>query len=156
MDSPVIHLKDVRKSYGSVHAVRGIRLNVPAQSVYGFLGPNGAGKTTTIRLLLGLQKPDDGRIDLFGRPLATERLSLLARVGSLVDTPSLYTHLTGRENLEVHRRLLALPKSSIDDALDTVNLSSAADRIVRHYSHGMRQRLGMATALLGQPELLVL
>ena len=154
--APVINLNDVWKSYGSVLAVRGVSLTVPPQSVYAFLGPNGAGKTTTIRVLLGLQQPDSGAVHLFGSPLATERLSLLRRVGSLVDTPSLYTHLTGRENLEVHRRLMGLPPSCIDEALDGVNLSSVADRVVRHYSHGMRQRLGMATALLGQPELLVL
>jgi lantibiotic transport system ATP-binding protein len=156
MGFPVIYLDDVWKSYGNVRAVRGIRLSVPQQSVYGFLGPNGAGKTTTIRLLLGLQRPDKGSINLFGKSLAAERLTILRRVGSLVDTPSLYTHLSGRENLEIHRRLLALAKSSIVEALEAVNLTSVADRLVRHYSHGMRQRLGMAIALLGRPELLVL
>jgi ABC-2 type transport system ATP-binding protein len=156
MRSPVIQLKDVHKSYGKIHAVKGLSLRVPSQSVYGFLGPNGAGKTTTIRLILGLQRPDAGEIDLFGQPIATHRIALLRRVGSLVDTPSLYSHLTGRENLEVHRRLLALDKASIHEALATVGLSSAADRLVRHYSHGMRQRLGVAIALLGRPELLVL
>jgi lantibiotic transport system ATP-binding protein len=156
MGFPVIYLDDVWKSYGKVRAVRGIRLSVPQQSVYGFLGPNGAGKTTTIRLLLGLQRPDNGTIELFGEALSAKRLTLLRRIGSLVDTPSLYMHLTGRENLEVHRRLLALPMPSINEALETVNLLSVADRLVREYSHGMRQRLGMAIALLGKPELLVL
>jgi lantibiotic transport system ATP-binding protein len=156
MGSPVIKLNDVQKSYGKIHAVKGLSLRVPSQSVYGFLGPNGAGKTTTIRLILGLQRPTAGEIDLFGQPITTHRITLLRRVGSLVDTPSLYSHLTGRENLEVHRRLLALDKSSIHEALETVGLPSAADRLVRHYSHGMRQRLGVAIALLGSPELLVL
>jgi ABC-2 type transport system ATP-binding protein len=152
----VIRLEKVSKSYGEVHAVRDLSLMVPQQSVYGFLGPNGAGKTTTIRMMLGLHRLDRGSIELFGRRLVEERVSLLKRVGSLVDAPSVYSHLTGRENLEAHRRLLALPKSSIDEALATVNLASVADRLVRHYSHGMRQRLGMALALLGDPELLVL
>jgi ABC-type multidrug transport system ATPase subunit len=156
MGLPVIELHNVSKSYGKLHAVRDLTLMVPKQSVYGFLGPNGAGKTTTIRLLLGLQQVDAGNIALFGRPLTQDRISLLCRVGSLVDSPSLYMHLTGAENLEVHRRLLALPKSSIADALAMVNLSSVAGRLVRHYSHGMRQRLGMAMALLGNPELLIL
>jgi ABC-2 type transport system ATP-binding protein len=152
----VVRLDKISKSYGDVHAVRELGLTVPPQSVYRFLGPNGAGKTTTIRIMLGLQKPDRGRVELFARPLMAERIPLLRRIGSLVDAPSLYTHLTGRENLEAHRRLLALPKPSIDNALAVVNLVPVADRVVRHYSHGMRQRLGMALALLGDPELLVL
>jgi ABC-type multidrug transport system ATPase subunit len=125
--------------------------------VYGFLGPNGAGKSTTIRLVLGLQRPNRGAISLFGRPLARERIALLRRIGSLVESPSLYFHLTGRENLEVHRRLLGLSsKRCIDEALDTVDLLSVADRLVRNYSSGMKQRLGLAQALLGNPELLLL
>jgi ABC-2 type transport system ATP-binding protein len=156
MAVPVIRLDRISKSYGEVHAVRDLSLTVPPQSIYGFLGPNGAGKTTTIRMMLALQQPDRGSVELFGRPLVEERLPLLRRIGSLVDSPSLYTHLTGRENLEAHRRLLALPKSFIDDALATVNLASVADRLVRHYSQGMRHRLGMALALLGNPKLLVL
>jgi ABC-2 type transport system ATP-binding protein len=156
MGTAVIKLDQICKSYGEVHAVRDLSLSVPPQSVYGFLGPNGAGKTTTIRLLLALLQPDRGGIELFGRSLQQERIAILRRVGSLVDAPSLYSHLTGRENLEAHRRLLALQKSSIDNALNTVNLASVADRLVTHYSHGMRQRLGMALALLGDPELLIL
>lgn len=124
--------------------------------MYGFLGPNGAGKSTTIRMLLGLQRPDRGTISLFGRPLERERVALLARIGSLVESPSLYLHLTGRENLEIHRRLLGLPKGAIDAALETVDLLPVAGRIVRKYSSGMKQRLGLAQALLGKPELVLL
>ncbi|HEY6305786.1 MAG TPA: ABC transporter ATP-binding protein [Candidatus Angelobacter sp.] len=131
-------------------------MSVPSQSVYGFLGPNGAGKSTTIRMVLGLQRANRGSISLFGRPLAAERISLLRRIGSLVESPSLYMHLTGRENLEVHRRLLGLAKGAIDEALKTVDLLAVADRLVRNYSSGMKQRLGLAQALLGNPELLVL
>jgi lantibiotic transport system ATP-binding protein len=151
-----IRVEEVWKTYGDMAAVRGLSLSVPAQSVYGFLGPNGAGKSTTIRMVLGLQRPDRGTISLFGRPLARERIALLRRIGSLVESPSLYLHLTGRENLEVHRRLLGLPARVIDEALEAVELSPVASRLVRNYSSGMKQRLGLAQALLGNPELLLL
>jgi lantibiotic transport system ATP-binding protein len=151
-----IQIRDVWKSYGAVSAVCGLSLNVPPRSVYGFLGPNGAGKSTTIRIVLGLQRPDRGSVHLFGLALAENRLALLRRIGSLVESPSLYGNLTGRENLEVHRRLLALPIRAIDEALDIVDLLPAADRVVRGYSSGMKQRLGLAQALLGNPELLLL
>jgi ABC-2 type transport system ATP-binding protein len=154
--TPPLQADQVWKSYGTIPAVRGLNLLVPAGAVYGFLGPNGAGKSTTIRMILGLQRPDRGRILLFGRPVEDDRLKLLARVGSLVESPSLYLHLTGHENLEIHRRLLNASGRAISDALDTVGLSYAADRIVRNYSTGMKQRLGLAQALLGNPELLLL
>ena len=153
---PLINIQGVWKSYGKTAAVCGLSLSVPVHSIYGFLGPNGAGKSTTIRMILGLQRPDRGRISLFGRPLGPQRTAVLARIGSLVESPSLYPNLTGRENLEVHRRLLDAPKTAIDEALKTVDLISAADQIVRGYSSGMRQRLALAQALLGNPELLVL
>lgn len=153
---PLVRIEDVWKSYGNTAAVRGLSLRVPTRSVYGFLGPNGAGKSTTIRMILGLQRPDRGRISLFGRAIGAGRTTLLARIGSLVESPSLYPHLTGRENLEVHRRLLSVAKPAIDKALGTVGLIPAADRVVRGYSSGMKQRLGLAQALLGDPELLLL
>jgi ABC-2 type transport system ATP-binding protein len=157
----VISLENVWKAYGKVVAVSGLSLAVPPRSVYGFLGPNGAGKSTTIRMILGLQRPDRGAIRLFGNPADSCGTAVLARIGSLVESPSLYLHLTGRENLEVHRRLLgapksAIPKSIIDEALEIVGMIPAADRVVREYSSGMKQRLGIAQALLGRPELLVL
>ncbi len=124
---PPVQVDNVWKSFGSVAAVSGLCLAVPAQSVYGFLGPNGAGKSTTIRIILGLQRPDRGTVTLFGRPQKTEAIETLRRIGSLVESPSLYSHLTGRENLEIHRRLLSLPKASIDDALETVDLLSVGD-----------------------------
>jgi ABC-type multidrug transport system ATPase subunit len=155
METPV-RIESVWKTFGSTAAVRGLSLSVPPQSVYGFLGPNGAGKSTTIRMILGLQRPDRGSISLFGRPLAKERLAALRRIGSMVESPALYPHLTGRENLEVHRRLLDLPKAAIDQALETVDLLAVGDRLARHYSSGMKQRLGLALAMLGSPELLLL
>jgi lantibiotic transport system ATP-binding protein len=152
----LIEIDGIWKSYGKTPAVCGLTLSVPAHSIYGFLGPNGAGKSTTIRMILGLQRPDRGRVSLFGKPLGPQRSTVLACMGSLVESPSLYPNLTGRENLEVHRRLLDAPKAAIDEVLETVDLISAAGQIVRGYSSGMRQRLGLAQALLGNPELLVL
>jgi ABC-type multidrug transport system ATPase subunit len=151
-----IRVEGVWKTYGTRAAVRGLNLSVSPQSVYGFLGPNGAGKSTTIRMILGLQQPDRGLISLFGHPIKAQRIALLRRIGSLVESPSLYMHLTGRENLEVHRRLLSIPKRTINDALEIVDLLSVADRLVKNYSSGMKQRLGLAQALLGNPELLLL
>ena len=106
--------------------------------------------------MLGLQRPTRGRVWLFDRPLDGERVALLRRVGSLVESPSVYLDLTGRENLDVHRRLLGIPKASSDEALERVGLVSIANRLVRNYSSGMKQRLGLAQALLGGPELLLL
>jgi ABC-type multidrug transport system ATPase subunit len=107
-------------------------------------------------MVLGLQRPSQGTISLFGRPLEAERIALLRRIGSLVESPSLYLHLTGRENLEVHRRLLGVSPPAVDEALETVDLMPVAGRLVRNYSSGMKQRLGLAQALLGNPQLLVL
>ncbi len=154
-DTPLI-VSDVWKSFGPIPAVRGLSLSVPVGSVYGFLGPNGAGKSTTIRMILGLQMPDRGTVRVFGQATDRQGVGFLRRIGSLVEAPSLYPHLTGRENLEVHRLLLDLPKRAIDAALDTVGLHSSADQLVRGYSSGMKQRLGLAQALLGEPELLLL
>ncbi len=134
-------------------AVDRLDLSVERGSVYGFLGANGAGKTTTIRLLLGLIRPSRGDIRLFGAKFA--RASLV-RVGALVESPALHPHLTGRENLEVIRRLTGRPRAAVDQALETVRLNGAASKKVAAYSLGMRQRLGLALALLGEPELLIL
>jgi lantibiotic transport system ATP-binding protein len=144
------------RRFGSRLAVDSLDLQVPAGCVCGFLGPNGAGKTTTIRLLLGLLTPTAGTILLDGQVLTREHPELRRWTGSLVESPSLYPHLTGRENLEVFRRLLGLTVTQIDEALALVQLASDANRRVRTYSLGMRQRLGLALALLGNPKLLVL
>ncbi len=154
--TPVIQLDSVWKSYVKVPALRGLSLCVPQQSIYGFLGPNGAGKSTTIRLILGLQRPDRGTLTVLGKRPGVEISSVLGRIGSLVEAPSLYPNLTGREHLEVHRRLLGAPRACIEEALRSVDMTAAAGHLVRGYSTGMRQRLGIAQALLGNPELLVL
>ncbi|MBI3110730.1 MAG: ATP-binding cassette domain-containing protein [Ignavibacteriales bacterium] len=156
MNHTALETVGLTRSFGGLIAVNNIHLNVEAGSVFGFLGPNGAGKTTTIRIVLGLIKPDRGRVMLFGQDLSSHRLSILGRVGALVETPSLYNHLTGFENLEVTRRLLGCPKENIENALEIVKLTEAAHRLVREYSLGMRQRLGLALALLNRPEILIL
>ena len=144
--------------------VHDLDLSVPAGAIYGFLGPNGAGKTTTIRLLLGLLRQDDREVHLLGEPLTPRHRGALARVGALVEHPSLYPHLDGRANLEVTRRLLGLPASRVDEVLERIGLAGDAHgtytvaqaKRVRDYSLGMRQRLGIGLALLGRPKLLVL
>ncbi len=150
---PVIETENLSRRFGEVRAVDGLAMRVERGAVYGFLGANGAGKTTTIRMLLGLIRPHAGAVRLFGAPF---RRASLARVGALVETPSLYPHLTGRENLEIARRLTGRAAKDVDRAIETVRLAHAAGRLAGGYSLGMRQRLGLALALLGDPELLVL
>lgn len=152
----IIETEKLTRCFGDVLAVEQVDLQVPLGSVYGFLGPNGAGKTTTIRMLLGLITPHRGYIRLFGMPFTRRNWSVLARVGSLVESPSLYPNLTGRENLEACRRLVNAPKKNIDEALESVKLTRDANRLVKGYSQGMRQRLGIALALLNKPVLLIL
>lgn len=156
MSNLVIQTSDLTRRFGDLRAVDNLELQVPAGSIYGFLGPNGAGKTTTIRMLLGLIRPNTGKVLLFGEPMRSKRLANLRRVGALVESPSLYPNLTGRENLEVTRRLTGGTREQISHVLHLVRLEQAADRLVRGYSSGMRQRLGLALALLNWPELLIL
>lgn len=156
MGALAIETASLTRRFDNIVAVRDLNLTVSEGSVYGFLGPNGAGKTTTIRMLLGLIRPNDGEINLFGASLASRRRAVLARIGSMVESPSLYPHLTGRENLEVTRRLLGVSRGQIDRALSIVKLEQDAGRLVKGYSLGMRQRLGLAIALLNNPALLIL
>ncbi|MBE3575102.1 MAG: ATP-binding cassette domain-containing protein [Firmicutes bacterium] len=151
--SYAVETVELTKSYGSHKAVDGLNLQVPTGSVYGLLGPNGAGKTTTLKLITGLLRPGQGAVQLFGKPW---QRAALARVGALIETPALYPNLTGAENLEVHRRLLGLPRQRIDEVLGQVGLQDAAGKRAGAYSLGMKQRLGIAIALLGSPELLIL
>lgn len=131
-------------------------LNVPAGSIYGFLGPNGAGKTTTLRLILGLLKIQQGNIELFGTSLRQNRISILKKTGSLIEQPSIYGHLTGKENLEIFRLTFGLQKTDIDRVLHIVGLQNAASKKTKAYSLGMKQRLSIAIALLHNPDLLIL
>jgi ABC-2 type transport system ATP-binding protein len=145
------------RRFGPVQAVRNLSIAVPEASVYGFLGPNGAGKTTTIRLVLGLIRADAGEVTIFGsHPRGSERAKTLGRVGALVETPSFYAHLSGRDNLRICAKLIGARPAAIDRVLSTMDLQGAAARPVRDYSLGMKQRLGIAMALLGEPALLIL
>lgn len=145
------------KRYGSETCVDHLALKVPQGAVYGFLGPNGAGKTTTLKMLLGLVHPSAGSVRLLGHELTPRtRLAVLREVGSLIESPSYYGHLTARENLEIVRRLRGLPAEEIDEALRTVRLDGQVKKPVNHFSLGMKQRLGIAAALMGRPRLLLL
>ena len=151
-----IETEALGRRYRDGTGVHDLALAVPRGAVYGFLGANGAGKTTTIRLLLGLLRRDAGRIMLLGTPFDDAHRGVLAQVGALVESPALYPHLDGEANLEVTRRLLGLPHARIHAVLDRVGLLHARHKRVREYSLGMRQRLGIALALLASPQLLVL
>lgn len=142
--------------YGITVVLHSLSLRVPRGTIFGFLGPNGAGKTTAIRLFLGLLPPISGEIRLFDQPLAGALPAILSRVGSLIEQPSLYDHLTGRENLEIIRRLKGLERRDADNVIAALEMSDYAAALVREYSRGMRQRLGIAIALLGRPELVLL
>lgn len=152
----IIETKNLCKQFGKEAAVTDLNMKIRKGEIYGFLGPNGAGKTTTIRMILGLMKPTSGSVHVFQKDLRRERMQILKKVGSLVENPSYYPHLTGYENLEAIRKVLAVPKSKIYDVLDIVRLTEAAQKKVKGYSLGMKQRLGIAAALLHKPELLIL
>ncbi|MBE1557150.1 ABC transporter ATP-binding protein [Sporosarcina limicola] len=156
MSDFIIETSRLTKKFGSRKVVDHVDLKVKKGEIYGFLGPNGAGKTTTIRMLLGLARPTKGSIQIFGKDIRKEKLAILKKVGSLVEYPSYYGHLSAYENLEAVRILLDVPKSRIDEVLSIVRLTNDAKRPVKGFSLGMKQRLGIATALLGNPELLIL
>lgn len=152
----VVKTNNLTKKFGKETAVTRLNMTIRKGEIYGFLGPNGAGKTTTIRMLLGLMKPTSGSIAIFQEDLNKERINILKKVGSLVEDPSYYPHLTARENLEALRKILGVPKSRIDEVLDIVRLTDAGNKKVKGYSLGMKQRLGIAASLLNNPELLIL
>ena len=153
----VVYTSDLSKHYGTRVAVDQLNLTIRRGEIVGFLGPNGAGKTTSIRMLLGLIMPTSGRVELFGRDLANEQASLLPRVGALVETPALYLHLTGRENLRAIGAVLGgVSRQRIETVLELVGLHQRQKDRVRTYSLGMKQRLGLGIALLNDPDLLIL
>ena len=153
----VITTKGLCKAYGRQFAVDHLDLAIPEGCVYGFIGPNGAGKSTTMKMLLGLIHPSAGQVTLLGQPMnAQNRLALLQKTGSLIESPAGYGHLTGQENLEIVADLKGVPRKDIARVLDIVHLTGDKYRKVREYSLGMRQRLGIAQALLGSPQLLIL
>ncbi|CAG4997528.1 Bacitracin transport ATP-binding protein BcrA [Dyadobacter sp. CECT 9275] len=133
-----------------------VNLKIAEGAIYGFLGPNGAGKTTSIRLILNLLTPVTGSVRLFGQQVARSSNSIFSKIGALIETPSLYEHLTGRDNLLITANIRNIPRSRVLQVLKTVGLSSDGERHVRKYSLGMKQRLGLAIALLPEPDLLIL
>ena len=147
----------LEKRYAGEAVVRNMNLRVPEGSVYGLIGPNGAGKTTTMKMILGLCKPTGGKVMLLGREMNdANRLSLLRQTGSLIESPACYGHLTARENLEIVAELKGVDRRDIDRVLRIVRLQNETTRRVRQFSLGMRQRLGIAQALLGEPKALIL
>jgi ABC-2 type transport system ATP-binding protein len=154
---PAIRIQGLRKTYGSRIALDSLDLDVPQGAVYGFLGPNGAGKTTTMRVLVGLIRPDAGRVELFGEAYDRSRRRLLHRVGALIEQPAFLPYLSGRDNLRVVGAAgPPVPAARVDEVLDFVGLADRARDRYGAYSQGMRQRLGIAAALLNDPPLLLL
>ncbi|HTE26610.1 ATP-binding cassette domain-containing protein [Flavitalea sp.] len=139
-----------------INTLSNINLEVPGGSVYGFLGPNGSGKTTTLSLLLGLLKIQKGQISIFGEEMHNEKTSTFRRIGSLIETPSLYGHLTAKENLGIYRQVYDAPMSRIQEVLNIAGLEDTGRKTVKKFSLGMKQRLSIALALLPNPELLIL
>lgn len=153
----IIETHDLCKQYGNTLRVAHLDLDVPEGSIYGFLGPNGAGKSTTLKMILGLVRPTAGNIKVLGKKMdGANRLSILRQVGSLIESPSYYGHLTGEENLRIIQTLRGVPERNIREVLQIVRLDGQRGKKVAHYSLGMKQRLGLAAALLGYPKLLIL
>jgi ABC-type multidrug transport system ATPase subunit len=153
-DSPVVEVSGLTKRYGDRLAVDGVDLTVRRGEVYGFLGPNGAGKTTTLRILTGLITANAGTVEVLGgRPGDS---AVLARTGSLIESPAMYPYLSGRDNLRVLARYAHVPHTRVDAVLDLVDLADRAGDRFSTYSLGMKQRLGVAAALLKDPELVIL
>ena len=157
MERYIITTEHLTKKHGDDYRIRDINLHIPQTGIYGFLGPNGAGKTTTLKLLLGLIRPDSGTISICGQSLTERtRLKSLREIGSLIENPSGYAHLTGLENMQIVAKLKNVPFSQIGDVLKVVDLYQQRDKKLKNYSLGMKQRLGLAMALLGNPKILIL
>ncbi|MDQ0061636.1 ABC transporter ATP-binding protein [Paenibacillus harenae] len=155
--SYILRTHHLSKRYGAREVIADVNMNVKAGDVYGFLGQNGAGKTTTLRMMMGLVRPSAGEIELFGATLQGNNNKAMERIGSIIEYPGFYHNLNAADNLEIHRRLMGMGnKECIDDVLSTVGLLDAKKQPVKNYSLGMKQRLGIARALLHHPELLIL
>ena len=157
MMNEIVKTSALTKRYKGFAAVEELNMSVREGRIYGFIGPNGAGKSTTLKMLLGLVHPTAGEIELFGKRLTEKnRVALLRGVGSLIESPAYYGHLTARENLRVYAEILALPEKNIDEVLRIVRLDRQEGKRTSAFSLGMKQRLGLASALLGFPKLLIL
>lgn len=152
----MIETHNLTKTYGDFTAVSNLNLHIKKGRVYGFLGPNGAGKSTTMKMFLGLTRPTNGSFTIDGKAYPQDRVSILKEIGSFIESPAFYGNLTGEENLDIIRKILGLPKSSVADALELVGLTQFRKRLAKKYSLGMKQRLGLAGALIGQPPILIL
>ncbi len=144
------------KKYNNFVSVNKLNIHIRKGTIYGFLGPNGAGKSTTMKMILGMARPTSGKFHVNGKVMPEDRIEILSNIGSFIESPAYYPNLTGRENLEIIRKILNLKEEDVDDALELVGLSEFGDRLVRKYSLGMKQRLGLAGALIGRPPILIL
>lgn len=152
----MIVTNQLTKKYRSFTAVNDVNLRIQKGHIYGLLGPNGAGKSTVMKMLLGLVKPTRGSFQVNGMTMPRDRARILSNTGSLIEAPAFYGNLTGYENLDIVRKILGLPQRSIDEALDLVRLTEYKNRLAKKYSLGMKQRLGLASAMLGNPPILIL
>lgn len=152
----IIETENLTKTYGDFTAVSNVSLHIPKGSVYGFLGPNGAGKSTTMKLFLGLARPTGGSFTIDGKRYPGDRAEILREVGSFIEAPAFYGNLSGEENLEIICRILGLPRTCVAEALELVGLTQFRKRLAKKYSLGMKQRLGLAGALIGRPPILIL
>lgn len=152
----IIETNHLTKSYADFTAVSGINIHIPKGTVYGFLGPNGAGKSTTMKMFLGLTRPTSGSFVIDGMKYPENRMQILKEIGSFIEAPAFYGNLSGEENLDIVRKILGLPKAAVDEALELVGLTQYKNRLARKYSLGMKQRLGLASALIGRPPILIL
>ncbi|QAT50325.1 ABC transporter ATP-binding protein [Caproiciproducens sp. NJN-50] len=152
----IIETHNLSKTFRGFQAVSGLNLHVAKGKIYGFLGPNGAGKSTTMKMFLGLTDPTGGKFTIDGKRYPQDRVKILSEIGSLIEAPSFYSNLTGEENLDIVRRILGLPAESVQGALELVGLSEFGKRLAKKYSLGMKQRLGLASALIGNPPILIL
>lgn len=153
MEDVILETKKLTKKFGDQIAANGISLQIKRNTIYGLLGPNGAGKSTTLKLILGLLRPSEGEIFMDGKPFNRTHLG---RIGALIESPALYGNLTARENLRVHTKLLGLSEERISEVLHMVDLKNTGNKRASQFSQGMKQRLGIAIALLNRPELLIL
>jgi ABC-2 type transport system ATP-binding protein len=151
-----LETSNLRHRFAQHDVLAGIDMQVPTGSIYGFLGPNGAGKTTTLRLILGLLKPQHGEIRIFGKRFADQRIAILKNVGSMIESPSLYDHLSAAENLRLLQVIHRCPESRIAEVLALVGLGDTGTKRAKQFSLGMRQRLAIAAALLHRPSLIIL
>lgn len=155
--SYILQTHRLTKTIGGRNIVENVNLHVKKGEIYGFLGPNGAGKTTVMKMLTNLWKPTEGSIELFGSPLCPDSYEVLKRMGSIIEFPVFYEHMTGYQNLKLHCEYMGYYRhGSIEDALEMLHLTEAAGKKVKAYSLGMKERLGIARAILCKPELLIL